>query len=52
MKRNLALFISAAMVLSVFASCGGNGGDTNSADAGMVSETTSELETIAEPEKA
>ncbi len=48
MKRNLALFISAAMVLSVFASCGGNGGDTNSADAGMVSETTSELETIAE----
>lgn len=48
MKRNLALFISAAMVLSVFASCGGNGGDTNSADAGMVSETTFELETIAE----
>lgn len=42
MKKKLALFISAMMILSVFSSCGGDGGDTNSAKSDMTSgvETT------------
>ncbi|MCM1329862.1 MAG: cellulase family glycosylhydrolase [Ruminococcus sp.] len=47
-KRKLALIISAAMALSLLASCGESGGDTNSANGGAVSETTSAAETVVE----
>lgn len=48
MKKKLALFISAMMILSVFSSCGGDGGDVDSANSDTTAATSTAAETSAE----
>lgn len=48
MKKKLALFISVMMILSVFSSCGGDGGDVDSANSDTTAATSSATDTSAE----